>query len=262
MYPILTRFGPFFLFSYTVVVGLGIVAAIALTAALERREAQQHAGWLDGILVASLIAIIGGRIIFVGLNWTYYQENLDEIGLVWRGGLSYHGVLLTGIGAFWLWTRWQGKDFGPYVGLIAPAMILVSAFGWFACWLEGCAYGQETVFGPLAGDLPDSFGVFGLRYQTQWMGLVLSIAALALILILRRRVRPLSIFWIALLVLSLSRIVVGFYRGDEAPIFANFRLDMIADFVIAVSCLFLLVMAIGRRRYNRKHRQLKTDSDP
>jgi phosphatidylglycerol:prolipoprotein diacylglycerol transferase len=254
MYPILTRFGPFFLYSYTMVLGLGIAAGIAMTAALESRDAQRRPGWLDGLLGASLIAIIGGRIIFVGLNWTYYQDNLEEIGLVWRGGLSYHGVLVAGLGALWLWARWQGKEFGLYAGLIAPAMILVSAFAWFACWLEGCVYGQETVFGPLAADLPDSFGVFRLRYQTQWMGLILSVVTLGFILTIRRRVRPLLIFWIALLALSIGRLIVGFYRGDEAPRFGAFRLDTSADLVIVILCV-VIIMSVGWQQYFRKAHQ-------
>jgi phosphatidylglycerol:prolipoprotein diacylglycerol transferase len=261
MHPILTRFGPFFLYSYTVVLGLGIAAGIALTAFLEIRDTQRRPGWLDGLLAASLIAIIGGRILFVGLNWTYYQENLDEIGLVWRGGLSYHGVLIAGLGALWLWARRKGTKFGPYAGLIAPAIILMSVFAWFACWLEGCAYGQETVFGPLAADLPDSFGVFGLRYQTQWMGLILSVVALGFILIIGRRIRPLLIFWVSLLALSIGRLIVGFYRGDEAPKFGVFRLDSLADFVIVILCIVIIIILVGRQRYIRNDHQDKTELD-
>ena len=261
MHPILTRFGPFFLYSYTVVLGLGIVAGIVLTAFLESQHTQRRPGWLDGLLGASLIAIIGGRIIFVGLNWTYYQDNLDEIGLVWRGGLSYHGVLIAGLGALWLWVRLKGKEFGPYAGLIAPAIILMSAFAWFACWLEGCAYGQETVFGPLAADLPDSFGVFGLRYQTQWMGLILSVVALGFILIIGRRMKPLLLFWLTLLALSLGRLIVGFYRGDEAPKFAAFRLDSLADFVIVILCITIIIFLVGQQLYVRNVRQDEPELD-
>jgi phosphatidylglycerol:prolipoprotein diacylglycerol transferase len=247
MYPILDRYGPFFLYSFTVVMGLGILAGIGLTAALERWKDQEYPDWIDGALIGLMAGIIGGRIIFVWLNWTYYQVNPGEIGLVWRGGLSYHGAILAGLLALWAWSSWRGFDFGRYAGLLAPAIALASAFGWLACWLEGCAYGRETVFGPLAADLPDSFGVFGLRYQTQWMGLAFCLAVFFLILGFRRRVRPVVLFWLTLLLLSGGRVVVSIYRGDVAPMVRQFRLDTLVDAALILLSLTAIVIAALRQ---------------
>ena len=35
---------------------------------------------------------------------------------------------------------------------------------------EGCAYGRETTLGWLAADLPDSFGVYAVRYRRSFWG--------------------------------------------------------------------------------------------
>lgn len=250
MYPILGRYGPFFLYSYTVVMGLAIAAGIGLTAWLERRDGIARPGWIDGLLVALVAALVGGRIGFVLANRVYFQEQSDEIGLVWRGGLSYHGLLLAGLVALWVWTIWRRQPFGFYAGLLAPAIALGSAFGWMACWLEGCAFGKETVIGPIASDLPDSFGVYGLRYQTQILGVVLSLLVLGLILALRRRFRPGLLFWITLLLLSASRLGINLLRGDEAPQLGTFRLDFLAEITLLVICLVAILGSYSRKETN------------
>lgn len=255
MYPIITRYGPFFLYSYTVVMGLGVVAAIGLTIFLDRRAARPRWVWLDGLLVGLIAGLVGGRIVFVALNWGYYQENVGEILLVTEGGLSYYGVLIAGLAAFWLWARRRSPGFDELAGLLAPALALASAFGWLACWLEGCAYGRETFFGPWAADLPDSYGVYGLRFQTQLFGLAACLLVLGLILLLRRHIgswrlrsrplRPVLLFWLTLMLLSLGRLAISFFRGDDAPMVGMLRLDSLADGVlIGISSLAICLTLI------------------
>jgi phosphatidylglycerol:prolipoprotein diacylglycerol transferase len=263
MYPILARYGPFFLYSYTVVVGLGLAAAIALTAWLERRDGNARPGWIDALLVALFAGLAGGRAMFVWANRPYFQEQPGEIALVWQGGLSYHGFLIFGLLAFSIWLLWRRQSPAGYAGLLAPALALGSAFGWLACWFEGCAYGQETVLGSLAadlllaGDLPDTFGVRALRYQTQLIGLALSLLALLLALLFRGRMRPGQLFWLVLLALSAGRIVVGLLRGDAAPMLGQWRLDVVADAFLALAAMVSILLAWLFGKVN-SHRQLGT----
>ena len=158
MYPILARFGPFLIYSYEFVLAIGVGACIGLVAWLTREKRQLRTHWIDGILISVLLALVGGRLVFVLVEWAYYVEEPGEIWLVWRGGLSYHGALIVGLATLWIWTKWRNRSFEDYIGYLAPALALISVFGWFACWLEGCAYGKETALGLLSGDLPDSFG--------------------------------------------------------------------------------------------------------
>ena len=70
MAPIWGRYGPFFLYGYSVVLGLGILAALAVTAWRARRdstlpnplpEGEGSGGWLDGALATAAGALLGGR---------------------------------------------------------------------------------------------------------------------------------------------------------------------------------------------------------
>ena len=93
------------------------------------------------------------------------------------------------------------------------------------------------------------------------MGLILSLIALSFILIIRRRIQPLLLFWLTLLVLSLGRLLIGFYRGDEAPSFGAFRLDSLADLVIVVICIMVMIILVGRSRYGRRDHHDTTGFD-
>jgi phosphatidylglycerol:prolipoprotein diacylglycerol transferase len=148
MNPIWGRYGPYFLYGYTVVLSLGIVLALGLTAALAHREAVR--GWLDGALAATAGALLAGRVAFVWLNRPYFAENPTEAWQLWLGGLNYHGALLGGLVGLWLWARLTSRPFGRYAGLFAPGLALLAAAGWAACAVDGCAYGRAAAPGPLA----------------------------------------------------------------------------------------------------------------
>jgi prolipoprotein diacylglyceryltransferase len=176
------------------------------------------------VLVTALAGVLGGRLGFVLGQWDYFGERPVEIGDIWQGGLSYHGALLAGLVALWLWCRWRKRSFYAYAALFVPSLALLSAFGWLACWLEGCAYGREAVLDGtiwvrwVTADLPDSFGVFALRYQTQLAGLVSSLLLFGLAWWGHGRWPAARLFWFTLFALSTVHTVLYFWRGDVTNI--------------------------------------------
>jgi phosphatidylglycerol:prolipoprotein diacylglycerol transferase len=245
MYPILGRYGPFFLYSYTVALALGLVGAAAVTVWLARQKARP--GWVDALLVMVLAGVVGGRLGFVVGQWDYFQQRPSEMIDMWQGGLSYHGALLAGLCALWLWCWWGKRPFLFYAGLFAPGLVLAQAFGWLACYLEGCAFGREVVLDGglwirwLTADLPDNFGVFGLRYQTQLLGFVLSLLLFGLVWRLYGRWPPARLFGFTLFALSAIHILLYFGRGDVGQI------DLILN--IALASLSLVLLQYTKRRY-------------
>lgn len=259
MKPILNRIGPFFVYAYTVWLGLGMATGLGLTAALNRRRGLP--GWIDGVLAAAAGALVGGRIGYVWLNRAYFAGHSGEAWQVWRGGLAYHGALAGGLLAFWLWTRLaqspRARGGGAYADLLAPGLALFAVFAWGACWGEGCAYGREVgMVGPLlpvvGGELPDDYGIFALRYRTQAGGALLSAVVLAasLWLALRPNGRlagaPGALFWLTLGGLSLARALIDPWRGDPFPLAGGYRLDLLLDLLVAALCLAAILVALSR----------------
>ena len=239
MTDILARFGPYFLYTYTVILGGGVVLSLGITAVMTRRSAAP--GWLDGTLAAAAGALLAGRAVFVWLNAEYFAENPFEAWQIWLGGLNAHGALLGGLAALWLWARLARRPFYTYAGLLAPGLALLAAFGWAACRFEGCAYGLSAAPGLLSADLPDNLGVFAVRYRTQLFGAIGSLVVFTLALAASGRVRPALLFWGTLAGLSLVRVAVALGRGDHAPVVAGLRLDMLVDLMLlAVSLIAIL----------------------
>lgn len=242
---ILARYGPYFLYSYTVILGLGVALGLGLTAALARGDNLPN--WLDGVLAAAVGALLAGRVVFVWLNAGYFAENPAEAWQVWLGGMNVHGALFGGLAGLWFWARVTRRPFYPYAGLFVPGLALLTAFGWAACRFEGCAYGLTAPSGPLTADLPDGFGVFAVRYQTQLMGFIGSMAVFALSLAAFRRARPALLFWATLGGLSLVRVVAALGRGDPAPLVAGWRLDLVID----VGLLMIALIACATLQFFR-----------
>ena len=248
MYPILARLGPFTLYSFTVLLDLGIVAALVWLDRSARARGVASSRWLDAGLVALAVGLIGARASYVLINWAYFYNHLDEALRLWQGGLSWHGGLLAGVLALAVWSRWRGLPLGDIADAAAPGLLLALAAGWIGCLLAGYAYGRE-VFDPaspwrrLAAELPDVYGVVAPRLVTQALAAGWALAVLALLLALRRLALPAGgRFLLAVGLFSLGLFVAGFTRGDASPQLGRWRLDQAVDLGIALVALVRLIL--------------------
>jgi hypothetical protein len=91
-------------------------------------------------------------------------------------------------------------------------------------------------------DLPDSFGVQAVRYQTQLLGLGLSVMVFVAALLLRSRMRDGRFFWLIFGLLSGSYGLVTLLRGDSMPMVGMVRLDTVLAVVIGVVSLIGLIV--------------------
>lgn len=247
MYPILARYGSIFIYSYSVIWALGLLGALVLTHRLAPR--QPHVRWLDGVIVTFIAALVGGRALFVVFNWAFFQQQPNEIWRLWSGGLSYHGALLAGLLALGLWSRGQDEPLARLFGLLAPGIVLLSAAGWLACLLEGCAYGRETLLSPLSANLPDAYGVYAVRYHSQLVGLALSLLALVLVLLLwRAGWRDARLFGTALATVSGAHLTASLLRGDPMPLLGPLRVDVVLDLALVIAGLVLIQYGDRRER--------------
>lgn len=237
MAPIIGRYGPFFLYSYTVVLGLGVLCGLALVAWQRPRP-----GWADTLLFSLTIGLIGARAGFVLTNTAYYTTNTAEIAQFSQGGLSYHAGFLSACLASIGWCWWHKQNWAELAGLVAPSLTLAHAFGWLACYLEGCAYGQATFIGWLAADLPDSLGVFAVRYQTQLFGVLLSLLVFGLVWFGRTRLRPGHLFALTLFLISTGRVLISPLRDDPTLFINTLRLDTLLDASLMIISLIYGVL--------------------
>lgn len=237
MFPILWRTEWGFVYTFTVLMGVAVLGSLWWVA---RRSKLRPAHLLEGATALFVGSIIGGRLSFVIGNLPYYAENLAESWRWWRGGLGYFGVLWGGLLVGWLWSRWRKPSLLPHLPLLTLPLITLHAAGWLACLLDGCAYGAPTTLAWYTVDWPDSYGVWGVRYPVQLLGL--GVALLTFLLAWRLRQSP-ATFWLAAILLLLGHSGLTLLRGDQIPLLAGWRLDTLAGVasVLGAACVLIFI---------------------
>src|SRR5690606_28479833 len=82
---------------YGLMIGLGMIVAVAVVLRLARRYELDRVHVYDFLFWALIAGIVGARVYYVVYAWEYYRENFWEAFALWHGGLAIHGVLLAGL---------------------------------------------------------------------------------------------------------------------------------------------------------------------
>jgi phosphatidylglycerol:prolipoprotein diacylglycerol transferase len=140
MYPVLFRIGDFEVTTFGVLVALGALTGLWIF----QRELVRRGLSPDGA-DAALIGIIGG---LVGAKLIWAIEFRHEAPfmslLLSRGGLSWFGGFVGGVGAG-LWAlRRRRIPIVPALAAAAPALAMGHAIGRIGCFLVGDDYGRPT----------------------------------------------------------------------------------------------------------------------
>ena len=254
MFPELGRIGPIVLRSYTLLLDAAILISLAILAYRGRKIEEKPAVWIDSGLIALLTGLILGRIGHVAIHWPYFANHTSEIIQIWRGGIDWHGAILGGLLVLWIISvsrRLIFKQIADELALILPIAALMVYGG---CLTTRCGHGREVdslnAYPPLiVRELPDLYGVIAPRLASQFYGIALSISLLILSLWLAKASRRRGgRFWVILLLLATGTFLIGYTRGDAAPMIGRLRLDQVFDLVVAgVSVMGIAITGRLRR---------------
>lgn len=229
MYPVICKIGPFTIYSY----GLMLVLAFTFSSALAAKKAKAWSINPDIIFNFSFIAfisgIIGARLFYIIENIAYYRKHPLETFMLQYGGLSWFGGLIFAIicGAAYL----KKKKLSAYktFDLIAPFIALAQAIGRIGCLLNGCCFGR-TPFIP----------------TQMYSSLLLILIFIILRFLQDRPHKEGQIFFTYLILYSLKRFFIEFWRLDNEIIFFGFTLfQLISVVIFSVSLLKLIKCKTG-----------------
>lgn len=248
MYPTLFTIGSFNVPTYTVLLDLGLILGLLLAYHEGKRQLEGGTLALDLGLWVVIGGILGGRIVYVVANWGTFSEDWASVIRIWEGGLSFHGAVLGGLLVMILFAYWQRRGVNPasfwqLADVLTPGLALGIAFGWAACLMGGCAYGNLGE-GLGYAVLPDLYGVEASRFATQAVGLGISLLLFVGVWLTRRRwpfAGALSLLY-GLLYFA-AAFFLEFTRGDEAIYLGPWRLAQVLNLVLALAAgLGLLVL--------------------
>ncbi len=250
MHRVLFQIGPFTLYSY----GLFVAAGFLLSTFLILRDSEKFGISKDNIfdcLITILIGgLIGGRGLFVIINWEYYFYHPLKIFMFYEGGMAIQGGLvvatLSGAAVF----RIKKIPFWRTSDLIAPYIALGQSVGRIGCFLNGCCYGRVIEKG-IGVTFPQEAV---MRVPTQIYS-SLALLAIFVILIEIRQKRPFDgyVFTMYLALYSVFRFFMDFLRGDNLAVVSGMRLSQIISIGMLLCAIVIYVVLSSIDKHRRAH---------
>lgn len=212
MYPVLFRIGSFEVTSFGVMVAIAALVGLWLL----RRELQRSGLPLDAT-DAGIVGVIGG-LVGAKLLWTIEHSAEAPVLdlLLSRGGLSWYGGLVGGVGAglgYMVIKRWPIL---PILAAATPALAFGHLLGRIGCFLVGDDYGKPSSL-PWAVAFPEGLPPTTVPVHPTQLYEAVGLACLGWLLLRwrRRGVRDAVVLGRYLAGAGALRFLIEFIRVDE-----------------------------------------------
>jgi phosphatidylglycerol:prolipoprotein diacylglycerol transferase len=258
MFPDLISIGPFTIHTYGFFVAVGFAVGILTAVKVGKTQGVPSQQVMDMAFVMIVWAIIGSRLFYVLINFSYYKAHPLDIIKIWQGGLVFSGGLVATAAAMWWYLRRHRLAFWSTGDLWAPSLALGQAIGRFGCFMAGCCYGRPT--GSSWGVIfthPQSLAPLNIPlYPTQVFEAVSGFAVfLVLIFLHGKKTFEGQVFLWYLILHSTARLFVERFRGDERGLIPGTEMSatqLLATLILVGSVVVLLIL---RSRWERKHKR-------
>ncbi|HKL17231.1 MAG TPA: prolipoprotein diacylglyceryl transferase [Patescibacteria group bacterium] len=204
--------------------------------------------YIENLIVYLIIfGFIGARLYHVLARLPYYLKNPIEVFYVWQGGLGIFGGIIGGIIVLYFYNKKKPffknkyKSFLRITDILAPGIILAQAIGRWGNYFNSELFGSPVSWGIPIPVLkrPSMFKGFEyfqptFLYESLWNLIVFLILILLVVKFIKKR--PGLITGSYLMLYSLGRFVIEFFRIDSQPQFLGLRMAQIF-------CLGLIIVA-------------------
>lgn len=249
MYPVLFEIGPIQIYSYGVALVLAFIAGIYFVSREAPAKGVSQDRILDLSILIGLSAIIGSRLAFVMLNWSYYARDPSLI-LTGIGGLSFHGGLFLAFLVSLWYVRRHNIPVGITADLIAPYLALGYAITRVGCFLNGCCYGKPS---DLPWALPATLAEETLRHPAQLYASFMNLLIFAGLLHIKEK-KPFNgyVFVAYVGLYGVYRFIIEFFR--EVDFYVSFLTlaQLVSLFMIAASLLLIKYWPWGWETVNNE----------
>ena len=138
---------------YGIFIGLGVILGVLLALHEAKRTGQNPDTYLDFIIYAMIIAIIGARLYYVIFSWDFYSQHPEKIFAIREGGLAIYGGIIGGVLTAIVYSRVKKKNFWVMADTMATSLILGQMLGRWGNFFNKEAFGGFTD------------NLFAMRYQ-------------------------------------------------------------------------------------------------
>lgn len=232
MYPILKDFGtwniplfgevPLVLPSYGVLLAFAAFLVLFIWIKIARREGFKTLQMADLGLYALLAGILGSKVVLLIVDFNYYWQNPGEILYIFRAAGVYLGGIIAALIVIILFAIKHRLSIWKLTDTAAIPVPLGQAIGRIGCFFAGCCYGKPveslpwsvTFTNPIANE---NTGVpLDIPLHPTQLYQSLNDFSLFIILLILWKFKKFDgqITWIYILLYSITRGVIEFFRGD------------------------------------------------
>ena len=119
-----------------------LISLFILNQILKREENLDFEFFLDYIIIAFPLGVLGARFYYVIFNLDYYLSYPEKIFAINEGGLAIHGGLIIGIIVLYLLAKKRKKKFLLALDYLAPLTAFSQSVGRWGNFINQEAYGQ------------------------------------------------------------------------------------------------------------------------
>lgn len=237
MYPEICKLGPFTIYSYGLMLVLAFLVSSTLACIQAKRQNINPETIFNLSFIVFISGVIGARLFYIIENMDYYIKNLLEIFMLQRGGLSWFGGLLLGVFVGILYLKRKKIPVYKILDLVIPFVALGQAIGRIGCLLNGCCFGKES-----------GFGIYFTLHQkilipTQaYSSLILIFIFVFLRFLQYKSHKDGEIFFLYLVLYSIKRFFIEFWRADNTVIFSGLTLFQVLSIIILLLSLIKLFL--------------------
>jgi phosphatidylglycerol:prolipoprotein diacylglycerol transferase len=252
MHPVLFHVGPFALHTYGVFVAMAFLSAIGLALKEARRVGEDADQILDLCFYILIAAIAGSRILYVMIEWPTFVNDPVEIVRIWHGGLIFYGGFFGAVMTALLYVRKKGLPVWKTADIIAPSIAFGQFVGRLGCFSAGCCYGKPSSLAwAVTFTHSESLAPIGIAlHPTQLYSSLNGLVIFGLLTGLKRVKRfQGQIFWTYVLLYSVTRSIIEFFRGDDRGILLGGMVS-ISQFigVITAAIAVAMIVVLTRRK--------------
>ena len=223
--PILVDICGFKIHYYGLILFIAIITAIAVIRTIAKKyyKNTDFDIILDILPSIILCSILGARLYYVLMDFSYFSTHPSEIIAIWNGGMSIHGGIIGGILSGLIIAKIKKISFLLYADVFSYGLIIGQAIGRFGNYFNCEAFGKPCNIPFIKLHIPSEFRPTGYEhydyfhptflYESIW-----NIAVFIILLLVVRKLKNIktgTIFFSYMILYSIGRIFIEWCRMDS-----------------------------------------------
>lgn len=202
--------------------------------------------FIDNSPLIIISGIIGARIYYCLLNFSYYIENPIEIFDIRQGGLSVHGMIIAGVGTIYFLAKKNKISFLKLADILACSVAIAQSIGRWGNFFNSEAFGLPTnakwgLFIPESQRPLEYISSELFHPAFLYESLLDLVIFFVLVFILKKNKCSGTVFFTYLILYSIARICVEQIRLDSALYIGQIPVAQIVSVVLILCGLVGLI---------------------